>query len=410
MLLNLRNFMSKGSRIGLVSCLGSHAYVSYMCRHNRLLVYKEWIEDMHKLRALCRRNIQIQISESCSSRCSTALGTPNMVKESSPKRPRSAPPNGSFTPELNPPEDPNKEAEGHISKEESESGVTKTQQDSEIEVSTNVNSEQENSEQIMVMEKESGKQRKSTAASPTLAVSKTNGKRKRDEGSNCTEPPAKAVKLNPEDQVYVRFTEFYCVIRRQLMQEYASLSKNAIYEKAKDMWKGRMEVAGLDDKLLPTTRRRFADIPSTRVCEICLQRGNTQVCKGCKRTLHPTCCEFRKMGKEEKANFCNTCASKSKPCYLCDDQDPKIIHCCVNGCYKKYHEACAAKWQQTRQGVNAKLTCPLHTCHLCISDDSASHNLFVNADNLLRCIFCPTAYHAGEYILFLCYCLNILTV
>ena len=44
----------------------------------------------------------------------------------------------------------------------------------------------------------------------------------------------------------------------------------------------------------------------------------------------------------------------------------------------------------------AAVICPQHVCHTCASDDPGNAAPRFTHERLVRCIRCPTAYHAGK--------------
>ncbi|XP_050428215.1 histone-lysine N-methyltransferase NSD2-like isoform X2 [Adelges cooleyi] len=108
--------------------------------------------------------------------------------------------------------------------------------------------------------------------------------------------------------------------------------------------------------------------------------------------------------------MCNLCKANKVNCFSCGlnidkDSEQKFFTCKLASCGKVYHENCLDEWPQCQwiQGFsNSKqaIVCPLHVCHLCISDNPKSKcKLKFPAEKLIRCIRCPTAYHRSEYCL-----------
>ncbi|XP_049778500.1 histone-lysine N-methyltransferase NSD3 [Schistocerca cancellata] len=116
---------------------------------------------------------------------------------------------------------------------------------------------------------------------------------------------------------------------------------------------------------------------------------------------------------EAMMNFiCHECVKGVKPkCFVCgsEQQESEIQYCSVAHCNKIYHTECLKLWPQaTTNGISRKnknkgpngsvnLVCPQHKCHTCVSDDPRNAVGRYTNEVMVRCIRCPTAYHAGDY-------------
>ncbi|XP_050438298.1 histone-lysine N-methyltransferase NSD2-like isoform X2 [Adelges cooleyi] len=110
-------------------------------------------------------------------------------------------------------------------------------------------------------------------------------------------------------------------------------------------------------------------------------------------------------------HMCSLCKANKIYCFICglnvdkDSEQQKCVTCKLANCGKSYHTKCLDEWPQVQwiQGSNNSsqtIICPLHVCHLCISENPKSKcKIKIPAEKLIRCIKCPTAYHRSEYCL-----------
>ena len=96
---------------------------------------------------------------------------------------------------------------------------------------------------------------------------------------------------------------------------------------------------------------------------------------------------------------CPECESGKHKCNLCHEATGIVIKCSRSGCGRFFHEKCLLHqglWPQHRLAGDNTLTCPVHMCHTCASDNPKDPFMKYNT-KLVRCIRCPTAYHSGDY-------------
>ena len=75
------------------------------------------------------------------------------------------------------------------------------------------------------------------------------------------------------------------------------------------------------------------------------------------------------------------------------------LRCNMAGCGRFFHSKCLTMhglWPQARLTGDNTLTCPIHVCHTCASDNPKDPYMKYNS-KLVKCIRCPTAYHSGDY-------------
>ena len=99
--------------------------------------------------------------------------------------------------------------------------------------------------------------------------------------------------------------------------------------------------------------------------------------------------------QEEEDFKCIDCLSGVAPsCFICNEREDDRIRCSVIACGKHYHTNCLKLWPQSYfQG--GQLTCPFHVCHTCTSDNPQNAHACVTNERLVRCVRCPSAYHAA---------------
>ncbi|XP_044575684.1 histone-lysine N-methyltransferase NSD2 isoform X1 [Cotesia glomerata] len=98
---------------------------------------------------------------------------------------------------------------------------------------------------------------------------------------------------------------------------------------------------------------------------------------------------------EEETFKCIDCLSGVAPaCFVCNEREDERIKCSVMACGKHYHAACLKYWPQS-QLQGDRLNCPYHTCHTCISDNPQNGYSRAPNEKIIRCVRCPSAYHAS---------------
>jgi hypothetical protein len=116
---------------------------------------------------------------------------------------------------------------------------------------------------------------------------------------------------------------------------------------------------------------------------------------------------------EPGQNFkCDDCINNSHSCFVCKKKtlnsatDGSIAvtkKCTISSCGKYYHEECARANELFRKD---QFVCSLHSCTTCLCEallnkegSSSKDSLLTQANKgkLVRCVRCPSAYHAGEY-------------
>ena len=96
---------------------------------------------------------------------------------------------------------------------------------------------------------------------------------------------------------------------------------------------------------------------------------------------------------------CPDCSKNENKCNLCKKSGGKLIRCNMAGCGRFFHAKCLTLhglWPQARLTGDNTLTCPIHVCHTCASDNPKDPYMKYNS-KLVKCIRCPTAYHSGDY-------------
>ncbi|XP_026682773.1 uncharacterized protein LOC103513873, partial [Diaphorina citri] len=97
--------------------------------------------------------------------------------------------------------------------------------------------------------------------------------------------------------------------------------------------------------------------------------------------------------------LCHLCRKGSKlPCFICGDSAQHAgeakVKCHFPRCHKLYHETCLSSTTSHTKWSASKLeSCPCHVCHMCASDNPTTSLLSSN-DKYLRCVRCPSTYHA----------------
>ena len=146
------------------------------------------------------------------------------------------------------------------------------------------------------------------------------------------------------------------------------------------------------------------------LCEEVSQEPNDMIkCRGAcgGNSFHITCLpdEFNPENMQSTLEKwkCPECGPNKNQCQLCkDSKEPileKPIKCNVTNCGRFFHPQCLQKnglWPQHRLTGDKTLTCPVHVCHTCASDNPKDPYMKYNS-KLVKCIRCPTAYHSGDY-------------
>ncbi|KAJ6642113.1 putative histone-lysine N-methyltransferase Mes-4 [Pseudolycoriella hygida] len=140
----------------------------------------------------------------------------------------------------------------------------------------------------------------------------------------------------------------------------------------------------------------FKDKQQGRVCKICLRVDNAELvqCSGvCTDYLHEKCVGPVIDGSQMVK--CSQCVESTSPvCYICTNVNSEIVvRCSEKKCDRFYHLNCLRDWPQTKYCSPEKFTCPLHVCHICISDDPCNIHCPMPDSKLARCIQCPATYH-----------------
>ena len=141
------------------------------------------------------------------------------------------------------------------------------------------------------------------------------------------------------------------------------------------------------------------------VCEICGTRdGQPLSCTKCRHFFHVECvCPNAEVIPAKEAFMCSSCDPSFEPaCCLCKKSDGDLLSCTMKNCSLRYHRdclngfhtACAKQERLLREGAgrNWQFNCPAHYCHTCVAEVGELHP---PEKKLIRCIQCPTSYHAG---------------
>lgn len=131
--------------------------------------------------------------------------------------------------------------------------------------------------------------------------------------------------------------------------------------------------------------------------------------------------------QEDETFKCIDCLSGVAPaCFLCNEREGDRIRCNVPACGKHYHSNCLLSWPQVKFCVcitiyiilkhqynltiincffiqshwqGGRLTCPYHVCHTCSSDNPQANRSRASNEKLVRCVRCPSCYHASTFCL-----------
>lgn len=140
----------------------------------------------------------------------------------------------------------------------------------------------------------------------------------------------------------------------------------------------------------------FKGLPCSNVCKACLKvdEANTKdlvKCSGaCGDYVHEKCAH-----NVLKSVLCGECIdSPFQVCYACKKKNSEpVVQCSVKTCRRNYHTKCLDDWLQTKKS-NKEMTCPLHVCHTCVSDDPKNKRVGdCGMGKLTHCIKCPTTFH-----------------
>ena len=133
------------------------------------------------------------------------------------------------------------------------------------------------------------------------------------------------------------------------------------------------------------------------VCECCgtREQGPLLPCEKCRTVYHAVCLKKDPEATELLCSRCDPAADAF--CCLCQ-QSGDLLTCNIKLCSRRYHKEClegfhspSAKMEKPR----AHLTCPAHYCHTCVSELGELHP--PGKKQMLRCIECPTSYHASNF-------------
>jgi hypothetical protein len=110
---------------------------------------------------------------------------------------------------------------------------------------------------------------------------------------------------------------------------------------------------------------------------------------------------------------CDECTLGAHTCFLCKKKTTSAVtkKCSSTGCGKYYHDECVRSSGLFRKEHGGQFFCSHHACATCICEaalgrgDSSHHaardSLVAQASKgrLVKCVRCPTAYHAGDHCL-----------
>ena len=125
------------------------------------------------------------------------------------------------------------------------------------------------------------------------------------------------------------------------------------------------------------------------ICTICEQGDGLLACNGvCYSSFHPDCLG---LSTAPDKFYCDECLTGNHSCFLCKETG-SLRKCSYPMCGKYYHDACTQKMRGCKL-ENNRLICPLHSCGTCAND---KENSSTSKKRILRCVRCPTAYHASR--------------
>ncbi|KAF0718538.1 Aste57867_1640 [Aphanomyces stellatus] len=131
------------------------------------------------------------------------------------------------------------------------------------------------------------------------------------------------------------------------------------------------------------------------VCPVCLEAEDEDdsdfiLCDGgCLRSFHQACVGIHDEEQLGDEWLCNNCKRKQHGCFVCGTPGVvgrSLLQCSVGDCGKYYHPACVVSHPLTRLDEKDKtMQCPRHTCATCDESDTKI--------GLMKCLYCPRAYH-----------------
>lgn len=136
------------------------------------------------------------------------------------------------------------------------------------------------------------------------------------------------------------------------------------------------------------------------VCEFCGTReGRTQPCTKCRLVFHPECLRENTLVSTEEPFLCLNCDSTiTLRCILCQSSEgDALLSCNVKSCSRRYHRNCLKMFHSPtvkQERPPSQFTCPVHVCHTCVAELNELHH---PEKKLVRCIYCPTAYHQSNF-------------
>nr|XP_029730196.1 LOW QUALITY PROTEIN: probable histone-lysine N-methyltransferase Mes-4 [Aedes albopictus] len=194
-------------------------------------------------------------------------------------------------------------------------------------------------------------------------------------------------------------------------KESESPSGSASVEKVRNPNDKRRKklVMSLEERFIFDLEKNYLmkGVPRGVVCMVCTKPYDLVKCSKCCNQYHLACLTDTPIKSdpagESKTFTCADCILQKVPaCFVCTDNDDTVkedekYRCAMSGCGKQYHLACLRLFPQHKfTGTSRKsstLFCPAHTCHTCVSDDPRS-NATTTKGQLVRCIKCPSSYHA----------------
>lgn len=135
------------------------------------------------------------------------------------------------------------------------------------------------------------------------------------------------------------------------------------------------------------------------VCENCGTRdGQLLSCSKCRHFFHLDCvCPNAEIPPAKHTFVCSTCDPSLEPiCCLCREGNGNLMSCNIKNCSLRYHRECLKGFHTTcskQERLYSQFSCPAHYCHTCVVELGELHPA---GKKLVRCIECPTSYHAGR--------------
>ncbi len=174
-------------------------------------------------------------------------------------------------------------------------------------------------------------------------------------------------------------------------------------------------------------------IRKENICSICEMSGFLIDCQGlCLESFHLDCIGL--IHEPKDGYKCQGCTTGLHKCFACNKEstiDNMAKKCSSASCGRYYHDDCVKISECTRKDSKSQFTCPLHSCMTCLIEsrqyslpvaqsitspthdtESSSSNsrpsnatyapgnpavLHATKGRFLKCVRCPTAYHAGDY-------------